>query len=197
MNDALFLIPVGVSARHVHLSAIHVELLFGKGYQLQVYKHLSQPGQYAAKETVMLTGPKGTIDKARILGPNRPATQVEVSLTDAYCLGVSPPIRESGNLGGSSPITIIGPKGSIYLQEGLIIASRHIHMSEEDAVQFQVHEGDFVNVISRFERPIIFNEVKIRVSSQYCLEFHIDTDEANAARLKSGDQVLLLKNGSI
>ncbi|MEW9674011.1 phosphate propanoyltransferase [Ammoniphilus sp. 3BR4] len=186
-------IPVGVSARHVHLSTDHIDVLFGQGYPLQILKELSQPGQFAAKETVMLAGPKSVIDKVRILGPARRKTQVEVSLTDAQRLGVSPPIRDSGDLNGSSPITIIGPKGSIYLHEGVIIANRHIHMSEEEALQFQVQDGDGVLVMSQSERPILFSDVNIRVSSRYRLEFHIDTDEANAAKLKTDDLVLLIK----
>ncbi|MFC4769752.1 phosphate propanoyltransferase [Effusibacillus consociatus] len=186
-------IPVGVSARHVHLSPEHVEVLFGTGYQLQIHKLLSQPGQFAAKETVMLAGPKGVIDKVRILGPARGKTQVEVSLTDAHRLGVSPPVRDSGDLAGSSPITLVGPNGSIYLHEGLIIASRHIHMSQEDALDFQVDDGDNVFVICQSERQIIFSNVKIRVSPNYRLEFHIDTDEANAAKLTNDDNVVILK----
>ncbi|CEH29778.1 hypothetical protein AM501_24565 [Aneurinibacillus migulanus] len=186
-------IPVGVSARHIHLSLEHIDTLFGKGYELQLYKELSQPGQFAAKESVMLAGPKGTIDKVRILGPARGTTQVEVSLTDAHRLGISPPIRDSGDIAGSSPITIIGPKGSVYLKEGAIIASRHIHMSEEDAWQFQVHDKEKVHVISQTERRVIFSDVKIRVHANYRLEFHIDTDEANAARLTDQDQVWILK----
>ncbi|MED0674435.1 phosphate propanoyltransferase [Aneurinibacillus thermoaerophilus] len=186
-------IPVGISARHVHLSLDHIDILFGKGYQLRIHKELSQPGQFAAKESVMIAGPKGTIDKVRILGPARCTTQVEVSLTDAHRLGISPPIRDSGDLAGSSPITIIGPKGSIYLKEGAIIASRHIHMSEEDARQFQVHDREKVHVVSQTKRGVIFSDVKIRVSADYRLEFHIDTDEANAAGLTNQDRVWILK----
>lgn len=189
LND----IPVGVSARHVHLSSDHIEALFGPGYQLQILKELSQPGQFAAKDTVMLAGPKGAIDKVRILGPARCTTQVEVALTDAYRLGISPPIRDSGDLAGSSPITMIGPHGSIYLHEGVIIASRHIHMSEEEALQLQVRDGDLVLVLSKTERPILFHDVKVRVSHRYRLEFHIDTDEANAAKLKTDDRVFIIK----
>jgi putative phosphotransacetylase len=196
-DGTLNTIPVGVSARHVHLTQNHIEKLFGEGYRLQLQKQLSQPGQYAARETVMLAGPKGVIDRVRILGPARRYTQVEVSLTDAYRLGVSPPIRDSGDLAGSSPVTIIGPYGSIYVKEGLIIANRHIHMSEEEALKFRVHDGDYVFVLSQTERQVIFSGVRIRVSPNYRLEFHIDTDEANAAKLKNGDHVhFLLLNES-
>lgn len=197
-NGTLNEIPVGVSARHVHLSPDHIDALFGPGYQMQILKELSQPGQFAARDTVILAGPKGVIEKVRILGPARRTTQVEVALTDAHRLGVSPtpPVRDSGDLAGSSPITIIGPCGSIYLHEGVIIASRHIHMSKKDAIRFQVDDGDLVTVMSRSERPILFHDVKVRVSQQYRLEFHIDTDEANAAKLKTDDCVFLLNKAS-
>jgi len=192
-QGALQTIPVGVSARHAHLCQNHVEVLFGEGHQLEIHKELSQPGQFAAKETVMLAGPKGVIGRVRVLGPARQLSQVEISLTDAHQLGVSPPIRDSGDIAGSSPITIIGPKGSIYLPEGLIIANRHIHMSDVDAAQFEVHDGENVTVMSLKERKVVYFDVKIRVHPNYRLEFHIDTDEANAAKLTNDDQVVMVK----
>src|SRR5699024_1880123 len=157
-------IPIGVSARHIHLQKEHVEILFGKGYELTEKQPLSQPGQFAANETLMIAGPKGSIERVRILGPVRPASQVEVSLTDAFKLGVRPPLRESGDIKGSSPITLIGPKGTVFLQEGLIIAQAHIHMNPEEARVLQVQDGDYVNIVANTERPMTFNQVKIRVS---------------------------------
>lgn len=179
-------IPIAVSARHIHLQKEHVEILFGKGYELTKKQALSQPGQFAANETLMIAGPKGSIERVRILGPVRPASQVEVSLTDAFKLGVRPPLRESGNIKGSSPITLIGPKGTVHLHEGLIIAQAHIHMNPEEANILQVKDGDYVNLIAKTERPMTFNQVKIRVSERYRLEMHIDTDEANAAFITQG-----------
>lgn len=175
------LIPIAVSARHVHLSQEHVEFLFGSGYQLTHRSDLSQPGQFAAEETVIIAGPKGSIERVRVLGPARELTQVEVSRTDAIKLGLNPPLRLSGHIEGSSPVTIIGPKGSLYLPEGLIIAQNHIHMTPEDAAHFNVEHGQLVRVKVRGHRPITFENVAIRVSHRYKLEMHIDTDEGNAA----------------
>ncbi|MES0857607.1 phosphate propanoyltransferase [Geobacillus sp. G4] len=191
----LNVIPVGVSARHVHLCEEHIEILFGRGYRLNVERELSQPGQFAAKEKVSLLGPGGIINNVRVLGPARPCSQVEVSITDCYALGLStlPPIRDSGDISGSSPITIVGSVGFVHLKEGLIIASRHIHMSESDAEVFGVQDGEIVAVVCWNERRTIFGNVKIRVSSLYRLEFHIDTDEANAANLSNMDKVSIVK----
>ena len=174
------LIPIAVSARHVHLSQNHVEALFGKGYELTVRAELSQPGQFASNETVVIAGPKGSIERVRILGPARSMTQAEISWTDAMKLGVNPPIRESGDIEGSEAITIIGPKGSLFLEQGLIIAQAHIHMSPKDAARFGVQNGEYVTVETDGNRPIAYRQVKIRISERYRLEMHIDTDEANA-----------------
>lgn len=179
-------IPVGVSARHIHLQQEHVEALFGNKYELTKRQELSQPGQFAANETLMIAGPKGSIQRVRILGPVRPASQVEVSLTDAFALGAKPPLRESGNIAGSSPITLIGPNGSVHLNEGLIIAQAHIHMNPQEAETLQVTDGQFVQVEVNSERPMTMNQVKVRVSERYALEMHIDTDEANAGFIKQG-----------
>ncbi|RKZ22149.1 propanediol utilization protein [bacterium] len=186
-------IPIGVSARHVHLSGEHLEILFGKGYELRKLRDLSQPGQFAAEETVTLVGPKGVIEKVRILGPLRKRTQVELAKTDAIKLGVDPPVRDSGDLDGTPGITIVGPKGAVTLEEGVIIAKRHIHMTPQDAREFQVQDRDIVRVICGNERKVIFDEVLIRVSENYALDFHLDTDEANAAGVKTGDTGILLK----
>ncbi|UOE53158.1 phosphate propanoyltransferase [Bacillus sp. CMF12] len=173
-------IPMAVSARHCHLSQSDLEILFGTGYQLTKKADLSQPGQFAANETITIAGPRGSLEKVRILGPARHITQVEVSRTDSVKLGLKPPLRESGNIEGSSPVTLIGPKGSIYKKEGLIIAQAHIHMAPEDASAFGVKNGEYVKVEAEGERPISFGNVLIRISPRYRLEMHIDTDEANA-----------------
>ncbi|KML37353.1 MULTISPECIES: phosphate propanoyltransferase [Cytobacillus] len=173
-------IPMAVSARHCHLSQSDLEVLFGTGYQLTKKAELSQPGQFAANEIITIAGPRGSIEKVRILGPARHITQVEVSRTDSIKLGLKPPLRESGNIEGSSPVTLIGPKGSLYKKEGLIIAQAHIHMTPEDAKAFGVKNGECVKVEAAGERPISFGNVLIRISPRYRLEMHIDTDEANA-----------------
>ncbi|GLC86960.1 phosphate propanoyltransferase [Lysinibacillus piscis] len=179
-------IPIGVSARHVHLAQTEVEQLFGQGYELTPKFELSQPGQFAAEETVVIAGPKGSIERVRILGPARSLSQVEVSWTDAMKLGVKPPLRISGDIKGSSPITLIGPKGSVVLQEGLIVAQAHIHMSPADSEHLQVVDGQSVQIKVEGIRPIIFSDVLIRVSDRFRLEMHIDTDEANAGLIKQG-----------
>ncbi|MFY2158241.1 phosphate propanoyltransferase [Cytobacillus firmus] len=173
-------IPMAVSARHCHLSQRDLEILFGIGYQLTKKADLSQPGQFAANETITIAGPRGSLEKVRILGPARNMTQVEVSRTDSIRMGLKPPLRESGNIEGSSPVTLIGPKGSLYKKEGLIIAQAHIHMAPEDAEAFGVENGEYVKVEAEGERPISFGKVLIRISPRYRLEMHIDTDEANA-----------------
>ena len=179
-------IPIAASNRHIHLSPEHVERLFGRGYKLNKQKDLSQPNQFAAKETVTLIGPKGKIPNVRVLGPARGATQVEISLFDGFTLGVKPPIRNSGDIKGSTSITIQGPRGQVTIPEGLICAARHIHMHTSDAERFEVSDGDLVQVKVGGERGVIFSNVLIRVSERYKLEMHIDLDEANAANLKNG-----------
>lgn len=172
-------IPIGISARHVHLTREHVEVLFGKGYQLNKKKEL-MGGQYAAQECVTIVGTKlRAIENVRILGPERKASQVEVSQTDAIRLGIKAPIRESGNIKGSAPIAIVGPMGAVYLEEGCIIAKRHIHMSPEDANKFGVVDGQIVKIKIDNGRGGIFEDVQIRVDKTFTLEMHIDTDEAN------------------
>ena len=179
-------IPIGVSARHVHLAQAEVEQLFGENYQLTPKFELSQLGQFAAEETVVIAGPKGSIERVRILGPARSLSQVEVSWTDAMKLGIKPPLRISGDIQGSSPVTLIGPKGSVVLNEGLIIAQAHIHMSPEDSAKFNVMDGQSVQIKVEGIRPIILSNVVIRVSERYRLEMHIDTDEANAGLIQQG-----------
>ena len=186
-------IPIAISARHVHLKYSDVEILFGKGYQLTEKKPLSQPGQFACHEQVMVVGPKGVLPSVRVLGPSRNLTQVEVSATDARTLGIQAPLRLSGNIDGSAPVTLVGPKGSLILTTGLIIAAAHIHMSPIDAHQFDVQDGEAVNIEVCSERPIIFSNVKIRVNERFRLEMHIDTDEGNAAMLGSFGKGILHK----
>ena len=188
-----FLVPIGVSARHIHLTQEHVEALFGPGYQLTKKKDL-MGGQFASNEQVTLVGLKlRAIENVRILGPCRKASQVEISKTDALKLGVKAPIRESGNVAGSAPIALVGPKGVLYLNEGCIVAQRHIHMSPADAAAAGVKDGDIVSVKAENERGTTFNHVKIRVDDSFTLEMHIDTDEANAAGIKHGDTVRMFK----
>lgn len=188
-----FAVPVGVSARHVHLTKEHVEILFGKGYELTKKKEL-MGGQYAANELVTIVGIKlRAIENVRILGPVRKASQVEISATDSIKLGIKAPIRESGDIKGSAPIAIVGPKGVVYLQEGCIIAKRHIHMSPADAKAAGVNNGDIVSVQVENERGTTFNHVSIRVDESFTLEMHIDTDEANAAKIATGDTVRIIK----
>ena len=181
-----YLVPIGVSARHIHLTQEHVETLFGKGYQLTKKKEL-MGGQFASNELVTIVGLKlRAIENVRILGPVRKASQVEISATDAIKLGIKAPIRESGKIEGSAPIAIVGPCGVIYLKEGCIIASRHIHMSPADATAAGVKNGDVVSVKVDNERATTFNNVLIRVDPSFTLEMHIDTDEANAAKISTG-----------
>jgi acetate kinase len=180
-------IPVAISARHLHLDAATFAILFGADAKPTKLKDISQPGQYACEEKVNVIGPRNRINGVRLLGPLRPACQVEVSRTDEFLLGVDAPIRDSGKTTGSAPITIEGPKGTVHLKEGLICAKRHIHMHPEDAAAYGVVDGDEVEVaISGGPRPLVFGDVLVRVSPKYKLEMHIDTDEANAAELNQG-----------
>ena len=188
-----FMVPVGVSARHVHLTQEHLEILFGPGYHLTKKKDL-MGGQFAANEQVTLVGLKlRAIENVRILGPCRKASQVEISATDALKLGIKAPVRESGDVAGSAPIALVGPKGALYLKEGCIIAMRHIHLSPQDAMAAGLQNGDEVSVRADNERGAILNHVKIRVDDSFTLEMHIDTDEANAAQIACNDTVTIIK----
>ena len=187
-------VPVGISNRHIHLTKEDVETLFGKGYELTKLKDLSQPGQYACKEQLTIVGPSmRAIEGVRVLGPERKRSQVEISRTDSFVLKVKPPVRESGDLDGSAPITIIGPKGVVTLKEGCIIANRHIHMSEEEGKAFGVTDNEYVDVELYGERKSLFYDVQIRVHKDFRLEMHIDTDDANAAGVGNGAKVKLIK----
>jgi putative phosphotransacetylase len=186
------LVPVGVSARHIHLSEEHIRILFGEGYQLTVKKELSQPGQYAAEETVAVIGPKGQFPKVRILGPARSKTQLEISKTDCLTLGVQAPVRESGDIAGTPGIKIVGPKGEVEIEEGVIVAARHIHFHTSDAEKWGIKDKQLLSVRLNTERPLIFENVIARVSDNFALDMHIDTDEANAAGAKTGDMAEIL-----
>ena len=185
-------IPIAISARHIHLKEDTFKILFGDDSELTVYKEISQPGQYASDKKLNLIGPKGRIDGVRILGPFRPGNQVEISSTDEYTLGIDAPVRNSGQIKDSAPITLEGPCGTVQLKEGLIIAKRHIHMTNKDAEHFGVKDRDEVEVqVSGGERDLTFADVLVRVKDSYVLEMHIDTDEANAAGLSKGAKGVL------
>lgn len=177
-------IPIAVSARHIHLNRAAMDTLFGPGAELEELRPLSQPGQFASKQTLTLVGPKAKLEDVRVLGPLREACQVEISRTDEFKLGLDAPVRRSGHIENSAPITLVGPYGSLTLKEGLICAWRHIHMTPDDAKAHGVSDGDEVRVaITGGERDLIFGDVLVRVKESYRLEMHIDTDEANAAEI--------------
>ncbi|MDK2808451.1 MAG: hypothetical protein PWP24_1186 [Clostridiales bacterium] len=188
-----YLVPVGISARHVHLTLEAVSILFGKDHALTVMKALSQPGQYAANEQVQVIGPAGSFSKVRILGPVRAACQVEVSASDARILGVNPPVRASGKIAGTPGVRLMGPEGELELKEGVMIAERHIHMSPEDAAWFGVLNGDMVKIKVSGPKAGTMEQVSVRVDSNYRLDLHIDTDDANAFLLRQGEKVRLEK----
>ncbi len=191
LENQTLTIPVGVSNRHVHLSQQDLAVLFGGSASLTKSKELSQPGQFACAETLTLVGPKGVIENVRVLGPVRTATQVEISAADGFRLGIKPPVRDSGDLDGSAKATLVGPKGAVTLPQGVVVAARHIHMHEADAMRFGVRDKQTVCVRSPGARGLIFEEVLVRVSPNYSLEFHVDLDEANAAGLANGDRVTI------
>lgn len=186
-------IPVGISNRHIHLSQADLEACFGLGYELTPIKDLSQPGQYACKETMTICGPKGAIEKVRILGPVRKATQIELLSADNFKLGVKAPVRLSGELKNSAPLTIIGPKGSVGLAEGAIVAQRHIHMNAEDAERLGVHDGEIVSIETEGCRGGVYRNVIIRANNTSALDCHIDTEEANAMGITSSSKIKILK----
>ena len=184
-------IPIGVSNRHVHVSREDLDVLFGKGYELTKKADLGQPGQFAANETVTVRGPKGEFKKVRILGPVRSQSQVEISLTDGFTLGVKAPIKESGELEGTPGVTLIGPNGSVDMPRGTIVALRHIHMTPEQAQRMGVKDKDIVEVETFGEREGVLGNVLVRVSDKFALEMHVDIDEANACCLKNKDYVII------
>lgn len=191
-----YVVPIGISNRHVHLKREDVEILFGPGYELTKLKELKQTGEFACVETVTLMttiqGKERMLENVRILGPIRPKSQVEISKTEARFLKVSPPVRNSGDLKGSEKITLLGPKGRVDLQEGLILATRHIHLSEEDAKRLQLQNGDRVSVEIQGEKPGRLDEVHCKVHKNYVLEMHLDTDDGNAFLLETGAKARIL-----
>jgi len=186
-------ISLEASGRHLHLCQDHVEKLFGKGYSLTPKRELSQPGQFLAEEKVKLIGKKGIIEKAAVLGPARSHSQVELSKTDAIQLGIDAPLRFSGDIKDSASVFIASAENVIKLEEGVIIAKRHIHMTPEDAEKLEVKDGDIVSIEALTERPVIFKDVLIRVNDEYSLNMHIDYDEANACLFSKGDKARLIK----
>ncbi|MBI5245155.1 MAG: phosphate propanoyltransferase [Elusimicrobia bacterium] len=184
-------VPLGISNRHVHLSQAHWDLLFGRGSQPSKLRQLRQPGYYACHETVGVEGPKGRLDALRVIAPHRPKTQVELARTDAFSLGLEAPVAGSGKLEGAAPVKIYGPKGSIEVAEGLIIPMRHLHLSPEEGKALGLKTGDMVRMRAGIGGPreLVFEDVLVRVSSEFALELHVDSDEANAAWLKNGDFV--------
>lgn len=186
-------IKIGVSQRHIHLSREDLDTLFGKGYELTKKKTL-MGREYAAEECVTLVGPSlKAIEKVRVLGPVRKDTQVEISKTDTFVLKVSPPVRPSGVVDGSEKLVIVGPKGSVYLKQGVIIANRHIHLTPEYAERHGISDGDYVDVMVEGIKPTKFYDVQVRVRDDFNVEMHIDTDDANSAGIKNGDMVRIIK----
>lgn len=186
-------IPVSISARHIHLNREALDVLYGEGYELTVFKELSQPGQFASNEKLTVAGPKGSFQGVRILGPLRGANQVEVSMTDARKLGIDPPVRSSGDIKGSAAVTLIGPRGSVVLEEGCIVSERHIHMSPADAEHYDVLDMEKVMVKVHNAKGGILDNVFVRVRDDFELDMHIDTDDANAFLIKNSDWIELVK----
>ena len=185
-------VEIEASGRHVHLCRAHVEALFGPGYQLNRVRDLSQPGQFACAERVSLEGPKGILQNVVVLGPERPESQVEISLTDGVALGITPPVRLSGDIAGTPGITLRHGDRVLRLERGLVAAKRHIHMTPADAARFGVENGREVRLKCRTGRPLTLEDVEVRVSPQFATFAHIDYDEANACGFQKGDRALIL-----
>lgn len=186
-------LPIALSNRHIHLNKKDVETLFGEGYELTKTKDLSQPGQYACEEKVDLVGPKRTIKGVRILGPTRPESQVEVSMSDTITLGITPVVRNSGDTEGTPGVKLVGPNGEVDLEKGVIVAARHIHMDNDDAKEFGVVDKDVVKVKVGGLRGLTFDNVLVRVNQTYALDMHVDIEEGNAAGVRNGDLVEIIK----
>ena len=193
IDDTKNTVPVGISARHVHLSQDHLEILFGKGHELTYLKALSQPGQFAAQEQVEVIGPKGSIKNIRILGPIRSNTQVEVAASDLRTLGVKAPVRGSGNIEDTPGATIRGPVGEVIIPRGIIVAERHLHMSDDDARDFELKNDDVISVIVEGKKGGVMGDIVVRVNKDYALDLHIDTDDANAFNLAQGQRLKIQK----
>lgn len=192
LRDRLF-IEVEASGRHIHLSRQDIDILFGTGHELTRVKDLSQPGQFACAERVTITGPKGSLKNVVVLGPERKASQVEVSLTDALALGIKAPIRQSGDIEGTPEITISNGDKQVQLKQGLIVAKRHMHITPEDAIKFNVTDGEIVKVKVFGQRPLIFDDLVVRVSKDFRTYLHIDYDEANACGFTKGTLGMIIK----
>lgn len=183
-----FPIVLGVSARHAHLSREHMDILFGKDSELHVKKAIGQPGQYASEEQITMVTEKGSM-KLRIIGPLRPETQIELSLTDARKVGLNAPIRNSGDIKGSAGAKLIGPAGEVEITEGIIVAARHVHLYPETAAKYGLKDGDIVDIQTEGTRSLTLHNVLVRAGEKHADEVHIDTDEANACNLESGVNV--------
>lgn len=188
-----FKLPIALSNKHIHLGQEDLDILFGEGYELTRTKDLSQPGQFACEERVDIVGPKGTLKGIRVLGPIRGRTQIEVSISDAFKLGVKPIVKNSGDVEGTPGAKIVGPKGEIELEDGVMVAARHIHMHTTDGEKYGVKDGDIVKVKTEGMRAVIFENVLVRVKENFALEMHVDIEEGNAAGVKNGDLVELIK----
>ena len=188
-----FPIVLGVSSRHAHLCREHMDILFGKGSELHPKKAIGQPGQYASEEQITMVTPKDSM-KLRIIGPLRPETQIELSLTDARKVGLNAPIRNSGDIAGSAGAKLIGPCGEVEITEGIIVAARHVHLYPETAAKYGLVDGDIVDIQTEGERSITTHNVLVRAGVNHADEVHIDTDEANACNLDSGIMVNIVYN---
>ena len=184
-------LPIALSNKHIHLSQADIDVLFGEGYELTKFKPLSQPGQYACEEKVTVVGPKGQ-QTMRVLGPARPESQVEVSLADARALGIAVPVRQSGDVEGTPGFKLVGPKGEVDCERGIIVAARHIHMSLEDAAKFGVEDKQIVKVRTFGPRAVVFENVLVRANAAFALEMHVDVEEGNAAGVRNGEMVELI-----
>ncbi|MDR0568641.1 MAG: phosphate propanoyltransferase [Spirochaetaceae bacterium] len=185
-------VPIGISNKHVHLSNGDLEKLFGPGHKLTLKKELKQPGQFASDELVDIVGPKGSLKGIRVLGPTRPESQIELSMTDARQIGLKLPVRESGKLDGTPGVKLVGPKGEIDLPKGAIVALRHIHLSPAEAVEAGVKDKDWVSVQTFGTRKVVFQDVLIRSGDAHKREFHVDTDEGNAAGINNDEEVEII-----
>ncbi|MDU6063551.1 MAG: phosphate propanoyltransferase [Anaerococcus sp.] len=193
VNVDLYKIPVGISGRHIHLSQNDLDTLFGKGYKLTPIKSLSQPGQFACKECLTIAAKKGCIEKVRIIGPTREKTQVEILRSDAFKLGIKPVLRLSGDLKDTPGLTVIGPEGAVILNEGAIVAQRHIHFNNLQAKERGFKNGDIVSIRTRGERSAVLENVSVRVGDNGYLDCHIDQEEANALGLGPKDFIEIIR----
>jgi putative phosphotransacetylase len=191
--EVICTVPAAISNRHIHLSKKDADILFGPGHKFCTLKNLSQPGQYACKETVTLIGLKGIIEKVRVLGPVRPETQVEISMTDSFKLGVNALVRDSGDITGTPGINIAGPYGTVRIDKGVIVARRHLHMHTDEARACMLKDRELVDVYAAGARPLVFRDVLVRVSDRFSTELHVDTDEGNCGAIKNGDTCCVIK----